>query len=134
MPIIQGTKRKNPLDINQNVSIGVAFPLDETNMFTGTPTTKEQVKNNLLNLLLTEQGERVNHPNFGIGLQKYLFEQTISQDSVEEKIRSQINFYIPEINLISADIDFIPYKHTLHIKITYEFNLDGVQDAITITI
>ena len=134
MPIIQGTKRKNPLDINQNVSIGVAFPLDETNMFTGTPTTKEQVKNNLLNLLLTEQGERVNHPNFGIGLQKYLFEQTISQDSVEEKIRSQINFYIPEINLISADIDFIPDKHTLHIKITYEFNLDGVQDAITITI
>ena len=134
MPIIQGTKRKNHLDINQNVSIGVAFPLDETNMFTGTPTTKEQVKNNLLNLLLTEQGERVNHPNFGIGLQKYLFEQTISQDSVEEKIRSQINFYIPEINLISADIDFIPDKHTLHIKITYEFNLDGVQDAITITI
>ena len=134
MPIIQGTKRKNPLDINQNVSIGVAFPLDETNMFTGTPTTKEQVKNNLLNLLLTEQGERVNHPNFGIGLQKYLFEQTISQDSVEEKIRSQINFYIPEINLISADIDFTPDKHTLHIKITYEFNLDGVQDAITITI
>ena len=134
MPIIQGTKRKNPLDINQNVSIGVAFPLDETNMFTGTPTTKEQVKNNLLNLLLTEQGERVNHPNFGIGLQKYLFEQTISQDSVEEKIRSQINFYIPEINLIRADIDFIPDKHTLHIKITYEFNLDGVQDAITITI
>ena len=31
MPIIQGTKRKNPLDINQNVTIGVAFPLDETN-------------------------------------------------------------------------------------------------------
>ena len=49
MPINQGTKRKNPLDINQNVTIGVAFPLDETNMFTGTPNTKEQVKNNLLN-------------------------------------------------------------------------------------
>ena len=57
MPIIQGVKRKNPLDINRNVTIGVAFPLDETNMFTGTPTTKEQVKSNLLNLLLTKKGD-----------------------------------------------------------------------------
>ena len=48
MPIIQGLRRKNPLDINQNVKIGVAFPLDESNMFTGTPTTKEQVKSNLV--------------------------------------------------------------------------------------
>ena len=51
MPIIQGIKRKNPLDINGNVTIGVAFPLDENNMFTGTPTTKDQVKTNLINFL-----------------------------------------------------------------------------------
>ena len=80
MPIIQGTKRKNPLDINQNVTIGVAFPLDETNMFTGTPTTKEQVKNNLLNLLLTKKGERVNVPGFGVGLQEFLFEHIARGD------------------------------------------------------
>ena len=51
MPIIQKAKRINPLDINKNVTIGVAFPLAETNIFKGTPTTKEQVKSNLLNLL-----------------------------------------------------------------------------------
>ena len=52
MPLINSTKRINPLDLNKNVTIGVAFPLDETNMFKGTPTTREQVKTNLLNLLL----------------------------------------------------------------------------------
>ena len=36
MPIIQGIKRISPLDLNKNVTIGVAFPLDETNMFKGT--------------------------------------------------------------------------------------------------
>ena len=134
MPIIQGTRRINPLDINNNVTIGVAFPLDETNMFTGTPTTKEQVKNNLLNLLLTKKGERVNHPNFGVALQNYLFEQNINPDNVEEEINQQINIYIPEIFLVSTDIDFIPDEHTLNIKITYQFKLDNTQDAITITI
>ena len=32
MPIIQGI-RKHPLDSNKNVRIGVAFPLDEVNLF-----------------------------------------------------------------------------------------------------
>ena len=38
MPIIKGIRRINPLDLNKNVTIGVAFPLDETNMFSGTET------------------------------------------------------------------------------------------------
>ena len=134
MPINQGTKRKNPLDINQNVTIGVAFPLDETNMFTGTPTTKEQVKNNLLNLLLTKKGERINHPSFGIGLQDHLFEQSIDNNSVYEQIHAQIQIYIPEITLVDANIDYDADNHTLTIKITYQFNLDRTKDAISITV
>ena len=50
MPIIQSARRINPLDLNKNIKIGVAFPLDEENMFSGTETFIEQVKHNLLNL------------------------------------------------------------------------------------
>ena len=32
MPIIQSARRISPLDRNKNITIGVAFPLDETNM------------------------------------------------------------------------------------------------------
>tara|TARA_R110000823_G_scaffold200446_4_gene331487 strand:+ start:396 stop:800 length:405 start_codon:yes stop_codon:yes gene_type:complete len=134
MPIINSSIRKNPLDFNKNVTIGVAFPLDETNMFKGTPTTKDQVKSNLLNLLLTKKSERINHPDFGIGLQDYLFEQNINKDSIFEEIYNQIQIYIPEITLKDADIDFNPDTQTITIKITYSFNLDSTLDAITITI
>ena len=68
MAIFNQSRRINPLDINRNVTIGVAFPLDEVNIFKGTETFKEQVKSNLINVLLTEKGERVNEPNFGVGL------------------------------------------------------------------
>ena len=118
MPILNSTRRISPLDINKNVSIGVAFPLDDNNMFKGTQTLKEQVKSNLLNLLLTEQGERVNEPNFGVGLKHHLFEQNIDIDSLNTEINAQINFYIPEISLIDTDINFLEDEHLLFIKIT----------------
>ena len=46
MPIIQSKRQINPLSINGNVSIGVAFPLDDVNLISGTQTVKEQVKTN----------------------------------------------------------------------------------------
>ena len=79
MPIIQPPRRISPLDRNKNVTIGVAFPLDETNKFKGTKSIREQIKANLINLLLTVPGERVNLPNFGVGLKTLLFEQNINK-------------------------------------------------------
>ena len=46
MPLIQGI-RKDPRDLNNNIKIGVAFPLDEENMFSGTETVIEQTKANV---------------------------------------------------------------------------------------
>ena len=130
MPLIQGVKRINPLDTNSNARIGVAFPLDDVNIFKGTQTVKEQVKSNLINLLLTEAGERVNEPNFGVGLKKLLFEQDINTDELNERINNQIVFYIPEISLIDTSVDFKDDEHKLFITISYRFNLDGTNDAI----
>ena len=72
MPIIQSKRQINPLSINGNTTIGVAFPLDDVNLFSGTQTVKEQIKTNLLNVLLTNRGERINQPNFGVGLKRIL--------------------------------------------------------------
>tara|TARA_R110001606_G_scaffold146268_2_gene286236 strand:- start:1042 stop:1449 length:408 start_codon:yes stop_codon:yes gene_type:complete len=130
MPIIQGARRINPLDRNGNARIGVAFPLDDVNLFKGTQTVKEQVKSNLINLLLTESGERVNQPNFGVGLKNMLFEQDINTDELNERINQQIQFFIPEISLIDTEVQFENDEHKLFITITYRFNLDGTNDAI----
>ncbi len=133
MAYINGNRRISPLDINKNVTIGVAFPLNDVNMFKGTQTVKEQVKSNLINLLLTEQGERINEPNFGVGLKKLLFEQNINKEELEEKINFQINFYIPEITLISVSVGSIDNEHRIYLTISYRFNLDGTTDALTTT-
>ena len=133
MAIINQSRRINPLDINRNVTIGVAFPLDEVNIFKGTETVREQVKSNLINLLLTEKGERVNEPNFGVGLKKILFEQHLNREELEEKINFQINFYIPEIQLITVEVGEIDDDHKVYLAISYKFKTDGSTDALTTT-
>tara|TARA_B110000858_G_scaffold54229_1_gene62977 strand:+ start:138 stop:572 length:435 start_codon:yes stop_codon:yes gene_type:complete len=130
MAYVNGNRRISPLDINKNVTIGVAFPLDNVNMFKGTQTLKEQVKSNLINLLLTEPGERVNEPNFGVGLKNLLFEPNLDVEILKEKINTQIEFYIPLITLSGVDVNSIEDEYKLFIVISYSFNLDGSSDAI----
>ena len=117
MPIIQSIRRISPLDVNKNVRVGVAFPLDEVNLFDGTQTIKEQVKSNLINVLLTEAGERINEPNFGVGLKNLLFESNVNTEELNEKINQQINVYVPEITLLDTIVDTIPDEYKLFIKI-----------------
>ena len=124
MPIIRSARRINTLDLNKNVKIGVAFPLDEENMFSGTLTVKEQIQANLLNLLLTYPGERVNEPNFGVGLKNLLFEQEIDLESLKDQIQKQINMFIPDVNLSTISINESEDKHTILIKLTYIYILD----------
>lgn len=130
MPLIQSKRQINPLSINDNVTIGVAFPLDDVNLFSGTQTVKEQVKSNLINLLLTERGERINQPDFGIGLKNLLFEPNIDEETLTESIVNQMGIFIPEISLLDTKVEFIADENLLYIIITYQYNLDGSDDSI----
>ena len=128
MPLVQGIKRINPLDLNKNVTIGIAFPLNSTNLFKGTQTIAEQAKANLLNILLTTKGERVNEPNFGVGVKHLLFEQNIDLELLQTRIENQVARYVPNINIKS--IEASSEEHTVLIKIFYRSTLDGVEDNI----
>jgi len=130
MPIIQSARRINPLDLNKNIKIGVALPLNEKNMFSGTETVVEQAKTNLINLLLTQPGERINLPNFGVGIKHILFEQNIDLESLKEKIQNQINTYIPSIKLRTINLTESEDKHTISISLVYKYLLDNTQQSI----
>ena len=132
MPLIKGIKRISPLDIDKSVSIGVALPLDEKNLFKGTTTLKEQAKTNLINLLLTYPGERINLPDYGIGLRELLFEQNVDIELVQEKIKAQAIRYIPNILVENAKTNLSEDQQTLFITISYRSLLDGSTDAIQI--
>ena len=130
MPLTRQILRRSPLDINKNIRIGVAFPLNEENLFKGTSTLKEQAKSNLLNLILTYPGERINLPNFGVGLKRLLFEQNINSEVLQSTIENQVKFYIPNIIVNRLEVTPSEDNTTFYIRINYISTLDGSTDSI----
>jgi phage baseplate assembly protein W len=131
MPIPQ-TIRVNPLDLQKNIAIGVSLPFNKP--FTSTYTTKKQIKSNLVNLLLTDIGERVMNPNFGCNLKRYLFENIndVNAEKVKNAVLSSVGFYIPEITVTSIAVTPNPDYNSIDVSVNYVLNISQTPDEITV--
>lgn len=124
--------RKDPLDFEPNVAYGISLPFSSTSVFNQTYTKQEQVKYNLLNLLLTSKGERFFNPTFGTDLKKNLFQNNVDTEILVETLTNDINTWIPDIivNSITANVD--PDRHILGVNINYTFVYNGDIDEVII--
>ena len=131
MPIPQ-TIRVNPLDLQKNIAIGVSLPFNKP--FTSTYTTKDQIKSNLINLLLTTRGERIMNPLFGTGLRDFLFEGIT--DSNLENLRldliNSITLFIPEISVVDININSNYDSNSIELNLSYILNISNAPDQVTV--
>lgn len=133
MPIPR-TIRVNPLDLQGNIAIGVALPFNAPGVFKSTYTTKDQIKSNLLNLLLTSVGERVMNPTFGTNLQRYVFEGITDENSelLINDLQNSINIFIPEITIVDMIIDPDTDNNLINLTIKYILNISQTPDQVTV--
>jgi len=134
MPLKDSSIHINPLDLNKNVAIGVVFPLMNGGNFQQSFSFKEQVKTNIINVLLTEKGERVYQPNFGCGLKTILFENYIETDQIRDLIHTQLQIHVPEIVVEDVEVNTDVDRHIIQIKLIYGFILDNTLDSIQVNI
>jgi len=133
MPIPQ-TIRVNPLDLQKNIVIGVSLPFNAKGVFNKTYSTKEQIKSNLINLLLTNKGERVFNPEFGADIRRVLFEGITEDTSVliQNLITTNVNFFIPEVNVIDVVVEPNEDNNSYNITLKYSLVISGTADQITV--
>ena len=131
MPIPQ-TIRVNPLDLQKNIAIGVSLPFNKP--FTSTYTTKDQIKSNLLNLLLTDTNERIMNPQFGTVLRKFLFEGITDSniESLKINLQSSISVFIPEITVTNITIISNYDYNLVDITVDYILNISQTPDQVTV--
>ena len=134
MPISNSSIQINPLDLNENAAIGVTFPLMNGGNFQQSLTIKEQVKSNIINVLLTEKGERINQPNLGCGLKSILFENNVDSTEIGDLINNQLQLYVPEIVIEDVEVNTDLDRHLILIKLIYGFILDNTLDSIQVNI
>jgi len=84
--------------------LSVALPLTTSDVFGAYSlnTTFEQLaKQNLKMLILTNPGERMMNPDFGVGIRNFLFQLNISTTyaAITTAIQTQVQKYLPYINI-----------------------------------
>jgi phage baseplate assembly protein W len=137
MPTPQVT-RVNPLDLQKNIAIGVSLPFGRSGtnqLFNKTYSTKEQIKSNFINLLLTSKGERILNPEFGSELRQLLFENITSptEENIKNAIITSADIYIPEIQIIDININNEYDANTINVTIDYILRISNTADQITIS-
>ncbi len=92
------------------IGISPALPLAYDQLdgpFRLTKTLKEAITLNFKNLVLTNPGEKIMDPEFGVGIKRYLFELDNDglKGEIAEKINQQVSIYLSStVNVI--DIRF----------------------------
>lgn len=128
--------QKIPIDSNTRKAIGFGFPFNGSAVFNPTYQTKDQVKANLINYILTNKGERVFNPNFGSNLRELLFEN-IENNTLEilrQRIQNDISTYFPFILVQEIELNGRPDENSIDFKLSYSVPNLGVEDYINILI
>ena len=142
---IKDTSRKPYIeDNNTNVKIGIDLPIrrgdDKGGFFASTSTTIEAVKNNIRNLLQTNEGERFFQPNLGMNLRQILFEQINEENlmSIQDSILDKLELWLPFVEVRDIQIQTIEDNQVVgsnEIKLIIIFNIKqdpNTLDSITL--
>ena len=131
--------RYQPINLFPDRTIGIKLPFNRavngrnstseyTNttggggtLFTMSKTTEEQSTSNLINLVMTEVGERYMQPEFGTTLRHTLFKQNTEDlvSAVDDSLRSAIARWVPYIELVDLNISRNVDRHIFSVKIIY---------------
>jgi phage baseplate assembly protein W len=127
------TYTKTASERNPNRGIGIRLPFNDFNVFTINYITKDQIKSNLTNYLLTNKGERVFNPEFGADLRKLLFDQLSDFTDARDILLSNLGIYFPMITVNALDFSPDYDRNLLNIKLNYSINNNADSILIQIT-
>jgi len=123
-----------------NYAIGITLPLQfGENTFEQSFLTKDQVKSNIKNLLLTKKGERIIQPEFGSGLQSLLFEPNVDdlEGRIEDTINDSLEQWLPYVTAEEIDIestDELRDNNKLNVSIKFRIGENVNLETLTFTV
>lgn len=122
-------------DFKPDVAIGVDLPFNDPAVFRSTYQSKDAIKVNLVNYLLTNPGERIANPTFGAGLRAFVFEQITEDnlDFLEDKIQEDITNNIPNVDLREVTVTGNADINQITVSLTYSIANTGITDNVELT-
>lgn len=88
-------------------------------------------------IILTNPGERVMEPEFGVGIKQFLF-QNFSENvyaEIDNKIRQQVGEFLPEVSIQGVNFYSIEQdSNKVSFRLVYSIPAIAVNDLLEITI
>ena len=124
------------LDLKPSTGVGIGLPFNGPTGINSTYTTKDAIKANLLNFILTGKRERVMNPGFGSGIRDVIFEQITDEriDQIENLIYGGVELYFPQVKINDLTIDLSPDTKTITIYLKYSVINTNIEDELQINI
>jgi phage baseplate assembly protein W len=113
-------------------TLGISIIFGGNNVFVPTITTKEQVKSNLINFVLTNNEERLFDPTFGGNIRALIFEQDSNVDSISESLKDKILEYVPGVTI--NDIIVVRSSDINQANLTIYYSIYNQADVLNINI
>jgi phage baseplate assembly protein W len=134
MPYI--VRNVDVLDINPSTGVGIKVPFDGPTGINTTYTTKDAIKSNLLNFILTGKRERVFNPSFGSGVRELIFEPITEDivDQIDNLIRGGVESYFPTVEIRELEVTLQPDSHTFNIYLNYSVINTNIEDELQINL
>ena len=92
-----------------------------------TVTDSQQIKSDLMHLILTRKGTRYYNPEFGTNLLKFIFEPNdgLTQSQISDEIQSVVKKYLPKLQINNVIITpSETNEHLVTVKIDYTITDD----------
>jgi uncharacterized protein len=106
------------------LGVGWAFPLRlAADGSAATLAYEEDVREAILIILGTRRGERVMRPDFGAGLEEFVFEpvSTTTRETLKRRIEEALIDWEPRIDVVAVDVGFDPpHRDRLLVSLTYK--------------
>ncbi len=127
-----GARRVFPNDLRPRVAIGVNIPLSGPIAFEPNYQTKDAIRNNLINFLLTNPGERFDNPTFGAGLRNFIFSQVENKnlEFIREDVQDKVNQNFPNIDIEELEVFATENANTIKINLIYSIPNTGINDTL----
>jgi phage baseplate assembly protein W len=124
------------LDLKPSTGVGIDLPFNGPTGINTTYTTKDAVKANLINFILTGKRERLMNPTFGSGVRDLIFEpQTEDLTSqIEDLIIDGVALYFPQVQINTLNVTQSPDTYTVTIYFDYSIINTNIQDELQINI
>lgn len=116
-------------------TLKIPVNLSEADGFEEVQDLMTLTKQNLKMVLLTNAGERVMVPEFGVGLPQFLFEpfSTETYEKIMNKVHQQVALYMPAVEIVNFYIDDSEQDSgRLSLRLVYAVPQLGLQDFIDV--